>query len=91
VASPTEQAYHERLAEIQATYPVAAVKYCTNTWLLWKENLVACYINKRHHFGVVVTSSIEGCHTIIKSYLQRGHSSLVDVFNKLIHFWTDQH
>jgi len=75
----------------RAKYPLAAVKYCTNTWLLWKESLVACYINQRFHFGVIVTSPIEGCHANLKAYLKRGHSSLKEVFSKLKLFWTNQH
>ena len=52
---------------------------------------MAAYINQRHHFGVTVTSPIEGCHATLKSYLQRGHGDLRDVFGKLKLFWTAQH
>jgi hypothetical protein len=76
---------------MQAKYPTAAVRYCADTWLLWKENLVACHINQRCHFGVTVTSPIEGCHATVKAYLQRGHSDLRLVFDSLKLFWTDQH
>jgi len=91
LTSPTQYTYHQRLAVFRAKYPLAAVKYCTNTWLLWKESLVACYINQRFHFGVIVTSPIEGCHANLKAYLKRGHSSLKEVFSKLKLFWTNQH
>jgi MULE transposase domain len=91
LASPTEHIYNQKLAEIQAKYPAPAVRYCTSTWLLWKENLVACYINQRSHFGVTVTSPIEGCHATLKAYLQRGHGSLKGVYDKLKLFWTAQH
>jgi hypothetical protein len=91
LASPTEHIYNQKLAEMQAKYPAPAVRYCADTWLLWKENLVACYINQCYHFGVTVTSLIEGCHATLKAYLQRGHGSLKDVYNKLKLFWTAQH
>jgi hypothetical protein len=91
LASPTEQFYNQKLAEIQTKYPLAAIQYCANTWLLWKENLVACYINQRYHFGVTVTSPIEGCHATLKTCLQRGHGGLAEIFSKLKLFWTDQH
>ena len=52
---------------------------------------MACYINQRCHFGVTVTSPIEGCHATIKAYLQRGHGDLRRVFDSLKLFWTDQH
>ena len=76
LASPTEQIYNQELAKCKAKYPIAAVRYCADTWLLWKENLVACYINQHYHFGVTVTSPIEGCHATIKAFLQRGHGDL---------------
>jgi MULE transposase domain len=91
LASPTEHIYNQELAKFKAKYPTAAVRYCVDTWLLWKENLVACYINQRSHFGVTVTSPIEGCHAAIKAFLQRGHGDLKGVFDKLKLFWAEQH
>lgn len=91
LSSPSESIYLQRLSEMQAKYPIAAMKYCTDTWLIWKEALVACYINCRFHFGITVTSPIEGCHATLKSYLQRGHGDLRGVFNKLKNFWNAQY
>jgi hypothetical protein len=45
LANLTEYIYNQELSKFKAKYPTAVVKYCTDTWLLWKENLVACYIN----------------------------------------------
>ena len=89
--SCTEHIYNQELAKFEAKYPTAAVRYCVDTWLLWKENLVAYYINQRPHFGVIVTSPIEGCHATIKAFLQRGHSDLKGIFDKLKLFWSEQH
>ena len=91
LASRTEHIYNQELVKFKAKYPTAAVRYCVDTWLLWKENLVACYINQRSHFGVTVTSPIEGCHATIKAFLQRGHGDLKGVFDRLKLFWTEQH
>jgi len=52
---------------------------------------VACWIDQRPHFGVTVTSPIEGCHATIKYYLQRGHGDLRGVYSKLQLFWTAQY
>jgi hypothetical protein len=52
---------------------------------------VACYINQHCHFGVTVTSPIEGCHATVKAYLQHRYGDLGRVFGKLKLFWTDQH
>jgi MULE transposase domain len=89
--SPTESIYNQRLAEMQANQPTGAVKYCTDTWLIWKENLIAAWINRQPHFGVVVTSPVEGCHATLKGYLQRGHGDLRGVYNRLKLFWEAQH
>jgi hypothetical protein len=89
--SPTMSIYNTRLVEMQAKYPTSAVKYCTDTWLIWKENLVAAWINRQPHFGVTVTSPIEGSHATLKGYLQRGHGDLRGVFNRLKLFWEAQH
>jgi hypothetical protein len=34
LASPIEQIYNQKLAEMQTKYPIAAVRYCIDTWLL---------------------------------------------------------
>jgi hypothetical protein len=90
LASPTEELYNQQLAEIVVKYPVTTISYCTSTWLIWKENLVAAWIDQYYHFGVTVTSPIEGCHATLKGYLQRGHGDLRDVFHKLELYWTSQ-
>ena len=76
---------------MQAKYPTGAVKYCTDTWLIWKENLITAWINRQPHFGVIVTSPVEGCHATLKGYLQRGHGDLRVVYNRLKLLWEAQH
>lgn len=56
----------------------------------WKEKLVRYWVNHHYHFGVLVTSPIEGCHSTLKSYLQRGNGDLNDVFERLFLFWSSQ-
>jgi hypothetical protein len=90
LVSPTEDDYERQLCEMRAKFPAQAMSYCENTWLIWKENLVSCWINQFNHFGVIVTSPIEGCHATMKKYLQRGHHDLRGVFIKLEMFWTAQ-
>jgi hypothetical protein len=67
------------------------MSYCEGTWLhLWKEKIVAYWVNQNYHFGVTVTSPIEGCHATLKSYLQRGNGDLRGVFARLQLFWESQ-
>ena len=72
-------------------FSLQAMSYCESTWLLWKEKLVTCWIDQSYHFGITVTSPIEGCHATLKLYLQRGHADLRGVFLKIKLFWTAQH
>jgi hypothetical protein len=91
LASTTKESFEESLADMGRRHPHGAMTYVENTWLLWKEKLVAFWINQNYHFGVTVTSPIEGCHATLKTYLQRGHGDLRGVFLKLRLYWTAQH
>jgi hypothetical protein len=86
--STSLEAYTFNLTKLR-TYLHGAVQYVENTWLVpWKEKLVRYWINNHYHFGVLVTSPIEGCHSTLKSYLQRGNGDLNDVFERLLLFWS---
>jgi hypothetical protein len=88
--SNSESAYVLNLAKL-CTYNHDAVDYVKGTWLTpWKEKLVRYWVDQRLHFGVLVTSPIEGCHSTLKSYLQRGNGDLNRVFDRLELFWTAQ-
>jgi hypothetical protein len=43
------------------------------------------------HFGVRFTSPIEGCHAMLKAYLKVSTGDLKGVYDRLIHFWPNQH
>jgi hypothetical protein len=45
LASTTEQTYNKLLEGMYVKFPSQAVDYCKSTWLLWKEKLVAYWIN----------------------------------------------
>ena len=91
LSSTTEESFDDRLEKMRKDHPPRALSYCSGTWLLWKEKLVAYWINKNYHFGVTVTSPIEGCHATLKSYLRRGNGDLRTVFERLQLFWDAQH
>ena len=88
LGSTNEQAFDDKLEEMRLKYSAQAMSYCEGTWLhLWKEKIVVYWVNQNYHFGVTVTSPIEGCHTTLKSYLQRGNGDLRGVFACLQLFW----
>ena len=77
---------------MEGKHPPAAMSYSIGTWLtLSKEKLIAYWVNQNYHFGVTITSPIEGCHATLKSYLQRGNGDLRGGFVHMQHFWDAQH
>jgi hypothetical protein len=48
---------------------ISSLSYCEGIWLLWKEKPVAYWINQSFHFGITITSPIEGCDVTLKLYL----------------------
>ena len=91
LGSTNEQAFDDKLEEMRLKYSAQAMSYCEGTWLhLWKEKIVAYWVNQNYHFGVTVTSPIEGCYATLKSYLQRGNRDLRGVFTRLQLFWESQ-
>jgi hypothetical protein len=85
-----EAEYTTRLAHFRRHLELAT-QYVEDTWLIWKEKLVDCWVSAHFHFGIRFTSSIEGCHAMLKAYLQKSTGDLKGVFDNLFHFWPDQH
>ena len=91
MALATEVEYHTRLATFHK-HEATAVQYVEDTWLTpWKEKLVRYWVDMNLHFGIRVTSSIEGCHAILKAYLRVSTGDLKGVFDRLILYWLEQH
>jgi hypothetical protein len=47
-------------------------------------------VDKNLHFSVCVTSLIEGCYAVLKSYLKVSTGDLKGVFDRLQLFWPNQ-
>jgi hypothetical protein len=88
--SATEVEYTRRLIQFR-THSKAVTTYVEDTWLKWKEKLIRCWVDTHLHFGVRVTSPIEGCHAVLKSYLKVSTGDLKGVFDRLKLFWPNQH
>jgi hypothetical protein len=88
--SPSWDEYTSRLAQFR-THRKVPVAYVEKTWLVWKEKLVKFWIDQYLHFGIRVTSPIEGCHAVLKAYLQVSTGDLKGVFDRLLPFWPAQH
>jgi transposase-like protein len=88
--SATEEEYTHRLTKFYI-HKDDAVKYVVDTWLKWKEKLVKYWVDQNLHFGVRVTSPIEGCHAVLKAYLRVSTGDLKGVFDRLVQYWPTQH
>jgi hypothetical protein len=82
--------YTSRLVQFR-THQKVAVAYVEKTWLVWKEKLVKFWVDQHLHFGIRVTSPIEGCHAVLKAYLRVSTGDLKGVFDRLLPFWPAQH
>jgi hypothetical protein len=49
------------------------------------------WVDQHLHFGIKVTSPIEGCHPVLKTYLRVSTADLKGVFDPLLPFWPVQH
>ncbi|KAK6850482.1 hypothetical protein PG987_000116 [Apiospora arundinis] len=79
--SPTEEIFHSRVSDFEQKYlptHIEEVGYIKTYWLdLYKEKLVKAWVNQHLHFDNVVTSRVEGVHSLLKSHLKR---STLDLF-----------
>lgn len=87
----TEEVYNALVTNFEKNWPKEATTYATKTWLIFKEKLVKFWVDQTLHFGYLVTSPIEGCHSGLKTYLQRSTAGLDGVYQKLQLFWTTQY
>jgi hypothetical protein len=89
--APTEVDFIERLQLFSCKHPEKAVKYCVDVWLLWKKKLVGFWVDLCLHFGIRVTSPIEGCYAGLKAYIKTSTGDLKSVFDALEPYWRKQH
>ena len=80
MSSPDERTYNGRLSVFENhTFPQKAVDYCKKTWLIWKEKLVAAWVDCIPHFRNKNTSRLEGSHKHIKDWIGSANCDLKTV------------
>ncbi|KAI0998776.1 hypothetical protein K3495_g9420 [Podosphaera aphanis] len=82
--------YNSNVSNLQK-HKLSAVKYVENTWLIWREKVVSCWVNKAAHFGNTATSRNESSHAAIKAYLHTSTGDHKQIFGAICLFWEDQH
>ena len=85
----SEAEYTRRFTKFR-THQQVLVNYVIKTWLKWKEKIVKYHVDEHLHFGIRVSSAIEGNHAQIKAYLWKSTSDLKGLYNKLKAFWLVQ-
>ncbi|RKF60755.1 hypothetical protein OnM2_047084 [Erysiphe neolycopersici] len=71
-------------------FPTPAIKYCVDTWLVWAEKLVSCWVDEIPHFRNKTTSRLEGMHKLLKDYVQSPAGDMKTVYDRLMLFWSNQ-
>ena len=60
------------------------VNYIKEMWLLlYKEKLVAVWVNQQAHFGNTATSRVEGIHALFKLYLRQSTFNLFEMWKAI--------
>lgn len=95
VYAKTQEAYDSAWKELSERYKGSfpkKVDYLQNTWLTpHKERFVKCYTDKIRHYGNVVTSRVEGGHTVLKSKLGISTGDLLSVVTSIDSLLQNQH
>ena len=95
IYAKTENAYYSVWRLLSDTYKnifSKKVDYLYNTWLVsHKQKFVKCYTDKIRHYGNVVTSRVEGGHTVLKSKLGISTGDLLTVVINIDSLLRNQH
>ena len=60
---PNIQAMHE------VDLPAHVMRYCNNTWLVYKDRFESAFLREIKHYGHVSTSRVENAHAALKKWI----------------------
>ena len=87
IRSADEETFDQCVQQMERKYLpqyVNEVGYIKATWLdLYKEKLVKAWVDHSTHFGNVVTSRVEGIHSLLKSHLKRSTLGLFEAWRAM--------
>ena len=85
VAANTEVEFEKQWKELSNSFDSKskALKYLSNTWLIYKDRFVNDWTSMYLHFGNKATSRVEGAHACLKTFLQVSTGDLLLVLSKL--------
>ncbi|RKK50684.1 hypothetical protein BFJ69_g18025, partial [Fusarium oxysporum] len=94
IQSADQVTFDQRVQQLEQRYlPAYAneIGYLHATWLNpHKEKLVKAWVDQHLHFGTVVTSRVEGIHSLLKSYLNTSTLDLFEAWGAITRAVTNQ-
>ncbi|KAG6980171.1 Misshapen-like kinase 1 [Fusarium oxysporum f. sp. albedinis] len=94
IQSADQITFDQRVQQLEQRYlPAYAneIAYLHATWLNpHKEKLVKAWVDQHLHFGTVVTSRVEGIHSLLKSYLNTSTLDLFEAWGAITRAVTNQ-
>ena len=91
IYSTTEAIYKTRLSEFEKKYPLPAVRYIKETWLIHKENFIVAWTQQYLHLGNSATSRVEGSHAFLKKHIGASTGDMLLVFERISQALQAQH
>lgn len=71
IPAPISNVYAARLQAFRnSNFPRNAMNNCINTWLIFVEKLIYCYIDDTPHFRNWNTCRLEEMHRCLEDYIQ---------------------
>ncbi|ETK96681.1 hypothetical protein F441_03428 [Phytophthora nicotianae CJ01A1] len=87
VDSTTEDEFEERRAGLHRLNS-AMGKYLDAQWWPHRTKFVRCWTDQYSHFGCRDTSTVEGTHATMKSWLDNSQGDILKVFMRLLPWWS---
>ncbi|ETM30557.1 hypothetical protein L914_21768, partial [Phytophthora nicotianae] len=87
VDSTTEDEFEERRAGLHRLNS-AIGKYLDAQWWPHRTKFVRCWTDQYSHFGCRDTSTVEGTHATMKSWLDNSQGDILKVFMRLLPWWS---
>ncbi|KAH6106168.1 hypothetical protein HBI81_252820 [Parastagonospora nodorum] len=81
--------FEQKRALLHETSPIIAAYLDTN-WFNRSDLLIDAITDKFTHFGLLVTSKVEGAHAVLKSWLAGSRADILSFFNRLDSFYEEQ-
>jgi len=86
VSTRTVKSFHEtwEFFKVKYSHQKKAVDYINDTWIIHKEKFASPWVDQHMHLGNKTTSRVEGCHAVMKKYIQVSTGNLWTAHGRII-------